>query len=232
MLKSLALPRALEPGADRGFVLSHWPSSPDRTCDAPAGVVERGHAVAIGARRAGDAACAIVKGRYPVSVGAGAPGDARGRRERCCLPGSYGPYDHPVLRNLPEAPPSDFLIEMDGIADEIRQSEKFIPDDLQIAFRQLQRLRCPQLSLQQVADLFDEWSERDAARADAKAAEASTRQAALSAERAALFEQRLSAPPSEHDAITARIEAVGHELAAIMAPQSAEMLSLVSVRTE
>src|SRR5262249_55675076 len=65
----------LRRGADRGFVLSHWPSSPDRTCDASAGVVERGHAVAIGARRAGDAACAIVKGRYPVSVGAGASGD-------------------------------------------------------------------------------------------------------------------------------------------------------------
>ena len=57
-------------------MLSHWPSSPDRTCDAPADVVERGHAVVIGARRAGDAACAIVKGRYPVSVGAGASGDA------------------------------------------------------------------------------------------------------------------------------------------------------------
>ena len=66
----------LRRGADRGFVLSHWPSSPDRTCDAPAGVVERRHAVAIGARRAGDAACAIVKGPYPVSVGAGASGDA------------------------------------------------------------------------------------------------------------------------------------------------------------
>jgi len=38
--------------------------------------VERRHAVAIGARRAGDAACAIVKGPYPVSVGAGASGDA------------------------------------------------------------------------------------------------------------------------------------------------------------
>ena len=59
-------------------MLSHWPSSPDRTCDAPAGVVERRHAVAIGARRAGDAACAIVKGPYPVSVGAGASGDATG----------------------------------------------------------------------------------------------------------------------------------------------------------
>src|SRR5262249_44489770 len=54
--------------ADRGFVLSHWPSSPDRTCDAPAGVVERGHAVAMGARRAGAAACAIVKGHAGIAA--------------------------------------------------------------------------------------------------------------------------------------------------------------------
>ena len=59
-------------------MLSHWPSSPDRTCDAPAGVVERGHAVAIGARRAGDAACAVVECRDAVGVGSGVSGDATG----------------------------------------------------------------------------------------------------------------------------------------------------------
>src|SRR5262245_9642726 len=98
-LKSLALPRGLNPcfrrerarfgalevfrrseplrrGADRGFVLSHWPSSPDRTCDAPAGVVECGHAVAIGARRAGDAPGGVIECRCTLRIGAGLAGDA------------------------------------------------------------------------------------------------------------------------------------------------------------
>ena len=40
--------------------------------------MERGHAVAIGARRAGDAACAVVECRDAVGVGSGAAGDATG----------------------------------------------------------------------------------------------------------------------------------------------------------
>jgi hypothetical protein len=64
--------------ADRGFVLSHWPSSPDRTCDAPAGVVERGHAVAIGACRSGHAPGAVMEGGDAVAVGSRAAGHAAG----------------------------------------------------------------------------------------------------------------------------------------------------------
>jgi len=59
-------------------VLSHWPSSPDRTCDAPAGVLERRHPVAIGAGRAGHATGAVMEGGDAAGVGSGAAGGAPG----------------------------------------------------------------------------------------------------------------------------------------------------------
>ena len=64
--------------ARRSRVLSHWPSSPNRTCDAPAGVVERGHAVAVGARAASDAALGVVEANV---LGLG--GRERGKRGQC-----------------------------------------------------------------------------------------------------------------------------------------------------
>jgi hypothetical protein len=80
----------------------------------------------------------------------------------------YHGFDHPVLRDLPETPPADFLTEMDTIADELRKNPKHIADDEQIAFRQLQRLRLPDLSTQQFLDLFAVWRDRYQARQDAK----------------------------------------------------------------
>src|SRR5262245_12455766 len=65
--------------ARRSRVLSHWPSSPNRTCDAPAGVVERGHAVAVGARAASDAAGGVVETANVLGLG----GRERGKRGQC-----------------------------------------------------------------------------------------------------------------------------------------------------
>jgi hypothetical protein len=66
----------------------------------------------------------------------------------------YREFDHPVLRNLPETPPADFFTEMDAIADDLRTHPKHIADDDEIAFRQLQRLRLPDLSKEQFRDLY------------------------------------------------------------------------------
>ena len=94
LLKSLALPRGLEPlfsVRGRGSGPSKYSGEVNHSGVAPiegscsaiglhlliepvtrtAGVVERGHAVAIGARRAGDAACAVVECRDAVGVGSG-----------------------------------------------------------------------------------------------------------------------------------------------------------------
>ena len=91
-------------------------------------------------------------------------------------------------------------------------------------------MRLPHLSAQEFHDLYAGWSEHYTARDAAKTAEVPARLARLWAERDALFDKRASAPQSEHAAITARIAAIGRELAELVAP--VEMLSLISVRTE
>jgi hypothetical protein len=139
----------------------------------------------------------------------------------------YHGFDHPVLRDLPETPPADFLTEMDTIADELRENPKHIADDDQIAFRQLQRLRLPDLSTQQFLDLFAVWRDRYQARQDAKAAETSARLTALWAERDSLFEKRASMPPSERADVDALIAAIGREPADLVAPQRAAIADLI-----
>jgi hypothetical protein len=139
----------------------------------------------------------------------------------------YHGFDHPVLRDLPETPPADFFTEMDKIADELREHPKHIADDDEIAFRQLQQLRKPELSVQQFRDLFAVWRDRYQARQDAKAAETPARLAALWSERDTLFTKRASMPPGERADLDARIAAIGQELAELVAPQRAAVVDLI-----
>jgi hypothetical protein len=145
----------------------------------------------------------------------------------------YGPFDHPHIVDLPAEAPTHLLDEMDKLAGELREHPKHIDSDDEIAFRQLQRLRRPELSVQQFPDLFELWKLHYRMRQAAETAARPAKLAALWAERDALFEQRASSSSSaERDAATARIEAIGRELAELVVPHSADMLSVVSVRTE
>ena len=76
----------------------------------------------------------------------------------------YHGFSHPMLDLAPQAT-TNLFDEMDQIADELRQNEHFIADDLQIAFRQLQKLRLPNLSVTEFHDLFDVWRDRYRAQA-------------------------------------------------------------------
>jgi len=97
---------------------------------------------------------------------------------------------------------------MDAIADELRTHEAHIPDDDQVAWRQLQRARLPNLSRQEWLYLFALWCDHYRARRDAKAAARSERLAQLCEERDTLFSARASLPPQKHAAVTARIAAL------------------------
>jgi|AmaraimetFIIA100_FD_contig_71_2521151_length_560_multi_3_in_0_out_0_2 hypothetical protein len=74
----------------------------------------------------------------------------------------YRHFSHPVLELSP-APTTDLFAEMDQIADELRRDPRHIPGDDQIAFRQVQRVRLPDLSREQWTDLFALWREHDRA---------------------------------------------------------------------
>src|SRR5262249_38153042 len=57
----------------------------------------------------------------------------------------YGPFDHPVLVDLPDVPTTDLLTEMTEIAGELRSHPRYTEADDEIAFRQLQARRGPKL---------------------------------------------------------------------------------------
>ena len=107
-------------------------------------------------------------------------------------PDPYRHFDHPVL-DLPPEPPADLLTEMTGIADNLRRHPRYAEADLQIAFRQLQQRRRPDLSDAQCLDLFSKWRDHYRAQQDVKAVETSARVDKLWAERDALFSERTSA---------------------------------------
>src|SRR5262249_39789181 len=90
---------------------------------------------------------------------------------------------------------------MDAIADELRSNPLHIPGDDQIAFRQLQRVRLPDLSEQEWLDLFQLWREHYQARLKAK-------EAALHERLAQLWEERDALPPQQRAVVTAQIEQV------------------------
>lgn len=58
----------------------------------------------------------------------------------------YRQFSHPVVVDLPVQSTIDLFSEMDQIADELRVHPEHVDADDQIAFRQRQRVRFPQLS--------------------------------------------------------------------------------------
>jgi hypothetical protein len=76
----------------------------------------------------------------------------------------YHGFSHPVLVELPPVPTTDLFSEMDEIADEIRTNPEHVDGDDEIAFRDLQRVRRPDLSKREFRDLFAVWGDRYRAR--------------------------------------------------------------------
>jgi hypothetical protein len=81
---------------------------------------------------------------------------------------------------------------------------------LQIAFRQVQRARLPDLSREEFLYLFAVWQEHDRARREAKAA-------ALHARLAQLWEEH-ALPPQQRAALTAPIAEVARAIAELNTP--------------
>jgi hypothetical protein len=54
---------------------------------------------------------------------------------------------------------NDLFDEMDRLADLLRSDPLHVPEDNQIAFRQLQKKRLPDLTKQQFLNLFDLWQQ-------------------------------------------------------------------------
>jgi hypothetical protein len=125
----------------------------------------------------------------------------------------YHGFSHPVLVDLPAEPTVDLFTEMDEIADELRTNPEHIAGDDEIAFRDLQRKRRPDLSKQEFRDLFAVWRDHYRARCEIKKSERRARIEQLSKQREELFAERAMAPPDQHAAVTARLFAIGRELA-------------------
>ena len=116
----------------------------------------------------------------------------------------YRHFAHPVLDELSPQPTTDLFTEMDAIADELRAHPAHIPADNQIAFRQLQKVRLPELTQQEWLDLFALWRDHYHARLATKESERRARLAQLWEEHAAL-------PPQQRAAVTAQIEEVARD---------------------
>jgi hypothetical protein len=117
----------------------------------------------------------------------------------------YGPFDHPVLADLPPAT-TDFFTEMDGYADAFRQNPLHTEMDDEIGFRQLQKIRLENLSAAESRDLYELWRLQYDTRPKLKAAE-------LLRERDALFSERASASPDAIARIDVRLRDIGNEIA-------------------
>jgi len=113
-------------------------------------------------------------------------------------------------------PTVDLFTEMDEIADEIRTNPEHIEADDEIAFRDLQRVRRPDLSREEFRDLFDVWRDHYLARQNARVIEQRARIVQLREQRDELFAERAVAPPPQHAALTARLYVIGRELAELM----------------
>ena len=103
---------------------------------------------------------------------------------------AYYPDDFlgpPVLNLAPKAV-THLFAEFDQIAEELRRDPMFVTGDLQIAFRQLQKLRLPNLSRDEWLWLFEIWYDHDHARQEIDVAKRAARLADLCAE------QRLDHP--------------------------------------
>jgi len=127
----------------------------------------------------------------------------------------YHGFSHPVLVDIPAEAPSDLFSEMDEIADELRTNAEHIAGDDQIAFRDLQRRRRPDLDKAEFFDLFAVWRDHYRARCEIKESERRARIEQLSKQREELFAERAMAPPPQHASLTARLLEIGRELAAL-----------------
>jgi hypothetical protein len=78
---------------------------------------------------------------------------ARGlqRKERDNMDHDHYP-DHTVLDDLLQLAETNLFDEMDAIAADLRGNPLHVPDDDQIAFRQLQRVRRPDLGKDEFLD--------------------------------------------------------------------------------
>jgi hypothetical protein len=106
-----------------------------------------------------------------------------------------------------------------------RQSPwKHIESDDEIAFRDLQRIRRPDLSKQEFRDLFAVWRDHYRAQQVINDAERGARFDALCRQREELFAERAVAPPQHHDVLTAQLYAIGRALAELMPTSAAAAL--------
>lgn|SRR5262245_15011169 len=124
----------------------------------------------------------------------------------------YRYTDHPLL-DLPAEPPSDLLTEMTTIIDKLCRHPRYSEADLPIAFRQVQKRRCPKLTNAECADLFAVWVDTYQTRQDIKTAALRADMAELLRERDALFSERASASPDAIARIDVRLRDIGNEIA-------------------
>ena len=85
---------------------------------------------------------------------------------------------------------NDLFDEMDRIADELRSDPMHLPEDNQIAFRQLQRERLPDLTKEQFLHMFELWRQRNIDQLRAELAKTRANLIALDRERHDLMLER------------------------------------------
>ena len=65
-------------------------------------------------------------------------------------------FSHPII-DAPAEPRGDLFSEMNLVATELRESSNFCGADLEVAFRQLQKVRMPELPDSEFQPLFAAW---------------------------------------------------------------------------
>jgi hypothetical protein len=129
--------------------------------------------------------------------------------------------DNPILQLSPEAT-TNLFAEMDQIADELRTHGGHVPDDDQIAFRQLQKVRLPDLDKQEWLDLFEVWRLHYRARQDIEKEKGVARAIALWAERCKLVALRPFLPPDRQAATDERLRDIAWAMTEITMPEPPE----------
>jgi hypothetical protein len=120
-------------------------------------------------------------------------------------------FEHPVLE-LPDETAASVFNEMDEAAAQLRPHPMFVEDDLQIAFRQLQRMRVPNLSRDEWLWLFEMWRDHDRGQQIIDDDERAALWDTLCAEREALFIAHKKFP-DQSAVLTARLLDIGRALA-------------------
>jgi hypothetical protein len=110
-------------------------------------------------------------------------------------------------------PTTDLFSEMDQVADELRGNPQHIAGDDEIEFRQVQRLRRPDLSREEFVYLFTLWRDHYRTRAQAKESARRERVATLWQQLEALISERAALP-----LVTEKIAGIGREIAELCTP--------------